>query len=110
MKLRPISIIDSNLSEEQQTQLKAWLDENSYSTAIKLCQEHFNLRISRTALCRFSQRCSITDHLQDVPDAADLARQITSYAASGNPDFSAATIAVFEKKLFELALTERTDE
>jgi hypothetical protein len=56
-------------------------------------------------LSRFRSRLALTELLDDSPESTAAAAEIVQYAATGQDNFSPATLHILERKAFELSLT-----
>src|SRR6476659_8951473 len=99
---RPLSRIDA-LPEDQRLQLAEWLLTETLAKTAELLKAKYNLEIPQTNLHRFKKRCEITDFLDDSEDSSAAKAQLINAAATAKPDFSAATLKLLERQMFELA-------
>src|SRR5437868_4046846 len=93
------------LSETDLHQIDAWLDEYGYRKTARLASEKFNRTISSNTIGRFATRAAPKDFLDDSPEAQETAGQILQFAATGQPQFTEASIHVLEQTAFKLTFS-----
>src|SRR2546423_2157800 len=102
----------NGLSETDLEQIDQWLDEFSYRKTARLASQKFNRTISRRTIERFANRAVPKDFLDDSADTKETAGQILQFAASGQPQFTEASICVLEQTAFKLSFpcTHRAED
>jgi hypothetical protein len=100
------------LSEADLQQLNQLLDQFPYRKATKMASQKFNRTISVGTLIRFGVRSSPKDFLDDCEHTKETAAQILHFAASGEPQFTEASVHVLEQTAFKLTFTctQRTED
>jgi hypothetical protein len=103
--MKPLSRLE-RLTDAQRAQIAAWLQDcHSYEKIIALAREQFGLEIPRMTLSRYRSRLALTELLDDSPESTAAAAEIAQYAATGQDNFSPATLHILERRVFELSLT-----
>jgi hypothetical protein len=95
----------NGLSEQDLEQIDQWLDEFSYRKTARLASQKFNRSIHRRTIERFANRAAPKDFLDDSPDAEQTAGQILQFAASGQTQFTEASVHVLEQTAFKLSFS-----
>ena len=90
----------SKLTPDQRAQLDTWLfiEEKTYPEIRTLLLENYNIRTSPAALCRYYQRQSL---LQQLEDAAELSAAI--------PDVQASMISLLQQQALHAAANSQFD-
>jgi hypothetical protein len=104
-KTRSDSVLDG-LPENQRALIERWLCEDNLGLdAVKQkCHDDLNLKVSRSALSEFFQRCSRRRMLDRIAESSAAAKSVTEQFRS-NPDSSFEALlgligqAAFEKKM-----------
>jgi hypothetical protein len=103
--MKPLSRLEP-LTNAQRAQIADWLQGyHSYEKIIALAREQFGVEIPRMTLSRYRSRLALTEYLDDSPESTAAAAEIIQYAATGQDQFTPATLHILERKAFELALT-----
>src|ERR1051325_8663173 len=105
----PLPRIDA-LEEHQRLQLAEWLLNETLAKADELLKETYNIEIPRTNLHRFKKRCELEAILDKSEESSAARAELINAAASGKPDFSAATLQVLERQMFEFSLSHNDPE
>ena len=92
-------------TKDQLVQISAWLDDHIYDEVIKLTKNKYKRTLSRSALNRFYLGTALKNRLADTPDTEAAAAQILEYAATGQPNFTEASLRVLEQTGFQLSAT-----
>ena len=102
----------NGLSETDLEQIDQWLDEFSYRKTARLASQKFNRTISRRTIERFANRAAPKDFLDDSAETKETAGQILQFAASGQAQFTEASVHVLEQTAFKLTFTctQRTED
>lgn len=106
---RPLSRL-SVLSERQLEHVHAWIKECVPSRKIsELCSKEFQKEIPHMTFVRYAHRFEPFRHLNGLNDSKEAAKEISQYAATGNPSFSTNTLELLEQQAFDLALAYNRD-
>ena len=106
---RPLTRL-SVLSERQLEHVHAWIKEGVPSRKIsEFCRKNFDKEIPHMTFVRYANRFEPFRHLHGLNDSKEAAKEISQYAATGNPSFSVNTLELLEQQAFDLALAHNRD-
>jgi hypothetical protein len=95
----------AQFTQDQLLQISAWLDDHIYEQVIKLTKNKYKRIVSRSALQRFYRGTAFKNRLAETPDTEAAAAQILQFAATGQPNFTQASLNVLEQTAFQLSAT-----
>jgi hypothetical protein len=98
------------LSERQLQHVNAWLKEGvSYRKIVEFCRTEFEKEIPYMTFVRYGNRTHSTRQIEELADSKEVAAELSKYAVTGNPSFSANTLETFEQMAFDLAVAYSRD-
>src|SRR5687768_12024 len=78
------------LSERQLQHVNAWLEEGvSYRRIVEFCRPEFEKEIPYMTFGRYGNRTHSTRQIEELADSKEVAAELSKYAVTGNPSFSA---------------------
>jgi hypothetical protein len=93
-----------DLSDEQLKEISTNVDQIGFRKAAAQATQDLNRDIDKSTVQRFVDRATAKDFLDETPDSATAATEVLRFAATGTPDFSAATVQVLDQTAFKLSL------
>ena len=95
----------AQFTRDQLLQISAWLDDHTYDEVTDLIKKEYGPEISKSALQRFYSKTAFKNHLAQTPETAEAAAQVLEFAATGQPNFTDASLRVLEQTAFQLSPT-----
>ena len=95
----------AQFTRDQLLQISTWLDDHTYDEVTDLIKKEYGPEISKSALQRFYSKTAFKNHLAQTPETAEAAAQVLEFAATGQPNFTDASLRVLEQTAFQLSPT-----